>query len=117
MDALTLEVVMLSSTNFWMCFAGLTYLAAGVCVFRKKIIAARGWDKLIAFAAKAGVLADTFRACMTSPDSKAAVQRQIEEGQSLKLQSTPTIYINGRESQGADPSTLDQYIRFELSRP
>jgi len=48
MDALTLEVVMLSSTNFWMCFAGLTYLAAGVCVFRKKIIAARGWDKLIA---------------------------------------------------------------------
>jgi protein-disulfide isomerase len=75
------------------------------------------WDKLIAFAEKAGVPADTFRACMTSPDSKAAVQRQIEEGQSLKLQSTPTIYINGRESQGADPSTLDQYIRFELPRP
>jgi uncharacterized membrane protein len=38
---------MLSSTNFWMCFAGLIYLAAGVLVLRKEISAARGWDKLI----------------------------------------------------------------------
>jgi uncharacterized membrane protein len=39
---------MLSSTNFWMCLAGLIYLVAGVFVFRKEISAARGWDKLIA---------------------------------------------------------------------
>jgi uncharacterized membrane protein len=39
---------MLSSTNFWMCFAGLIYLLAGVFVLRKEISAARGWDKLIA---------------------------------------------------------------------
>ena len=38
---------MLSSTNFWMSFAGLIYLAAGVFVLRKEISAARGWDKLI----------------------------------------------------------------------
>jgi uncharacterized membrane protein len=38
----------LSSTNFWMCFAGLAYLATGVFVLRKEISAARGWDKLIA---------------------------------------------------------------------
>ena len=38
---------MLSSTNFWMCFAGLFYLVAGVFVLRKEISAARGWDKLI----------------------------------------------------------------------
>jgi uncharacterized membrane protein len=38
---------MLSSTNFWMCFAGLIYLVAGVFVLRKEISAARGWDKLI----------------------------------------------------------------------
>jgi uncharacterized membrane protein len=36
-----------SSTNFWMSFAGLLYLVAGVLVFRKEISAARGWDKLI----------------------------------------------------------------------
>src|SRR5271166_3247083 len=36
-----------SSTNFWMSFAGLIYLVAGVFVLRKEISAARGWDKLI----------------------------------------------------------------------
>jgi uncharacterized membrane protein len=40
---------MLSSTNFWMCFAGIIYLVAGVLVIRKEVISARGWDKLIAF--------------------------------------------------------------------
>ena len=39
---------MLSSTNFWMGFAGLIYLAVGVFILRKEISAARGWDKLIA---------------------------------------------------------------------
>jgi uncharacterized membrane protein len=38
---------MLSSTNFWMCLAGLIYLAVGVFVIRKEISAARGWEKLI----------------------------------------------------------------------
>jgi uncharacterized membrane protein len=38
---------MLSSTNFWMGFAGLIYLVAGVFIRRKEISAARGWDKLI----------------------------------------------------------------------
>jgi uncharacterized membrane protein len=39
---------MLSSTNFWMCFAGLIYLGAGVFLLRNELSAARGWDKLIA---------------------------------------------------------------------
>lgn len=75
------------------------------------------WDKLISFATKAGIPADTFRACMTSPESKAAVQQQIEEAQSLKIQSTPTVYVNGRETIGGDPSAIDQYISFELPHP
>ena len=41
---------MLSSTNFWMGFAGLVYLVAGIFILRKEISAARGWDKLIALA-------------------------------------------------------------------
>jgi len=41
------EVMILSSTNFWMCFAGLIYLVAGVFILRKEISAARGWGKLI----------------------------------------------------------------------
>ena len=38
---------MFSSTNFWMGFAGLLYLVAGVFMLRKEINAARGWNKLI----------------------------------------------------------------------
>ena len=38
---------MLSSTNFWMCLAGLIYLVVGVFVVRKEISTARGWEKLI----------------------------------------------------------------------
>ena len=38
---------MLSSTNFWMGFAGLVYLVVGVFVLRKEIRAACGWDRLI----------------------------------------------------------------------
>jgi len=41
---------MLSSTNFWMCLAGLVYLLAGIFILRKEISAARGWDKLIILA-------------------------------------------------------------------
>jgi uncharacterized membrane protein len=39
---------MLSSTNFWMGFAGLIYLFAGVLIHRKNTDAARGSDRLIA---------------------------------------------------------------------
>jgi uncharacterized membrane protein len=45
------EVLMRSSTNFWMCFAGLIYLVAGVYLLRKEIRAACGWDKLITLGA------------------------------------------------------------------
>jgi uncharacterized membrane protein len=38
---------MLLSTNFWMVFAGLIYLVAGILILRKEISAARGWDKFI----------------------------------------------------------------------
>src|SRR5712671_4363849 len=40
---------MLSATNFWMGFAGLIYLVAGVFILRKEISAARGWERLITF--------------------------------------------------------------------
>ena len=41
---------MLSSPNFWMGFAGLFFLVAGVFILRKEIVAARGWDRLITLA-------------------------------------------------------------------
>lgn len=38
---------MLSTTNFWMCLAGLLYFGAGVFTIRKEIMAVPGWRKLI----------------------------------------------------------------------
>lgn len=41
---------MLSSPNFWMGFAGVVYLVAGIFILRKELSAARGWEKLITLA-------------------------------------------------------------------
>ncbi len=38
---------MLAPTNFWMGFAGLVFLVAGVFVLRKEIRAAHGWERFI----------------------------------------------------------------------
>src|SRR5580693_9312604 len=59
---------MLSSTNFWMCFAGLIYLVAGVFILRKEISAARGWDKLITL----GVSSSPFHSLYSCPSISAA---------------------------------------------
>jgi uncharacterized membrane protein len=42
---------MLSATNYWMIFAGLVFLAAGLFTYRKELGAARGVEKLVALAA------------------------------------------------------------------
>jgi protein-disulfide isomerase len=73
------------------------------------------WDKLLGFAKEAGLNADTFKACMSSPDAQKAVEDNRAEGVALGVNSTPTVYVNGRPLVGGDPATLEQYINFELS--
>jgi protein-disulfide isomerase len=72
------------------------------------------WDKLVAFASDAGLNADTFKACLSSPDAQKAVEADHAEGVALGVNSTPTVYVNGRPIAGGDPATLQQYIDFEL---
>jgi protein-disulfide isomerase len=73
------------------------------------------WDKLVGFAAQAGLNADTFKACLSSPDAQKAVDAERAEGVALGVNSTPTAYINGRPLPGGDPQMLVQYIDFELA--
>ncbi|MGA3292985.1 MAG: thioredoxin domain-containing protein [Candidatus Acidiferrales bacterium] len=73
------------------------------------------WDKLVGFAAQAGLNADTFKACLSSADAQKAVDGEHSEGVALGINSTPTVYINGRPLTGGDPSTLEQFIAFELA--
>lgn len=72
------------------------------------------WDKLTSFAAQDGLDADAFKTCMSSPEAKEAVEANHREGQALNINSTPTVFVNGRPLVGGDKATLDQYIKYQL---
>src|SRR5487761_25364 len=74
------------------------------------------WDEATGFAASAGISADSIHSCMAAPETKTRVEADIAEGKTLGVDSTPTIFINGRPLIGGDKQTLEQTIRFELSR-
>ena len=80
------------------------------------ISAENAWMKMTDFAGQAGLNADAFRACMASPEAGAAVDASRANGQKLDVNSTPTIFVNGRRVVGADPHLLEQYIQYEIAR-
>jgi len=80
------------------------------------ISAENAWGKMTDFAGQSGLNADTFKACMSSPEAGAAVDASRENGILLEVGSTPTIFVNGRRVVGADARTLEQYIRYELDQ-
>jgi protein-disulfide isomerase len=80
------------------------------------ISAANAWAKMMDFAAQSGLNADTVKSCMASPEAAAAVNASYVNGQKLEVNSTPTLFVNGRRLVGADPHTLEQYIKYELAQ-
>ncbi|HVB87422.1 MAG TPA: thioredoxin domain-containing protein [Candidatus Dormibacteraeota bacterium] len=74
------------------------------------------WDDLVGYATKAGLEPGKFKACMASAEAKQAVEADHADGVTLGVDSTPTIYINGRPLIGGDLVTLEQYINFELAK-
>ena len=73
------------------------------------------WDKLVAFASQAGLDTDAFKACMSSPDAAKAVDDNHQQGIDLHIDSTPTVFVNGRPLPGGDITSLEQYIDFDLA--
>src|SRR5271168_1010399 len=73
------------------------------------------WEKLISYAAQAGLDPDAFKSCMSSPEAKAAVDASHQEGEALSITSTPTLFVNGHPLIGGDKATLEQYIKYELA--
>ncbi len=67
------------------------------------------------FATQAGLNADTFKACLSSPDAAKAVDANRADWLALDVNSTPTVYVNGRPIVGGDVETLDRFIDFELA--
>ncbi len=73
------------------------------------------WQTMLDYARDAALDVDAFRACMSRPETKAAIQKNVDEAIKLKIANTPTVFVNGRRFIGADRQTLEQYIRFELA--
>lgn len=81
------------------------------------ISAANAWTKMMDYAAQSGLDGDAFKTCMASPEAGAAVNASRANGQLLDVNSTPTIFVNGRRIVGADARLLEQYIKYELAKP
>lgn len=79
------------------------------------ISAANIWERLVDYAGQAGLDKDAFKACLTKPEAQKAVEANVADGQVLSVNSTPTVFVNGRPIVGGDPTTIQQYIDFELS--
>ena len=72
------------------------------------------WEKLQDFARHAGLDPDALRACLASLDARKAVQANLAEGQSLGVNSTPTVFVNGRPVYGGDKTQLEQHLNYQL---
>ncbi len=75
------------------------------------------WQRMLDFAAQAGLDPAAFRSCMGSQQATDALNANVKEGQTLKIANTPTVFVNGRRLVGGDPNLLEQFIHYELANP
>jgi protein-disulfide isomerase len=74
-------------------------------------------EKLKGIAAASGANGDEVAACAAKPDTKARVEASIALGKSVGVNSTPTLFINGRSLPGAAPvELLKKIVDFEASQ-
>ncbi len=73
------------------------------------ISAANIWERLLDYAGQAGLDKDAFKACLTAPapDAQKAIEANIADSQILSVNSTPTVFVNGRPIVGGD---LHQHV-------
>ena len=80
------------------------------------ISAANAWEKMLDYASQAGLNRDGLKSCMASPEPGAAIDASRANGLQVEVNSTPTIFVNGRRLVGADAHLLEQYIQYELAK-
>jgi protein-disulfide isomerase len=74
-------------------------------------------ESLKQYAAAAGLDAEKFGACLDSTKYRQKVQDALDAGTRLGVSSTPTVFINGRVVNGAQPlEAFSQIIDEELAR-
>jgi len=80
------------------------------------ISAGNAWTKMLDYASQSRLDTDTFKTCMASPEAGESVNASRANGQLLEVNSTPTVFVNGRRMVGADAHLLEQYINYELDQ-
>jgi len=73
------------------------------------------WEKMSDFASKIGLNAETFKTCMSNPDTAQEADKTTREGHDLNVTATPTVFVNGRRVVGPDEALLNQLVEFELN--
>jgi protein-disulfide isomerase len=71
---------------------------------------------MLDYAGQSGLNTDSFKGCMATPEPGAAIDASRANGLELDVNSTPTIFVNGRRFVGADAHVIEQYIQYELAR-
>jgi protein-disulfide isomerase len=74
-------------------------------------------EKLKGIATASGANAGEVAACAAKPETKARVEASIALGKSVGVNSTPTVFINGRNLPGAAPvDLLKKIVDFQASQ-
>jgi protein-disulfide isomerase len=80
------------------------------------ISASNAYEKMIDFAGRIGLNTDTFKSCLSSQQAAGEIDASLENGKLLNVRSTPTVFVNGRPLNGADPHALQQYLDYEVAK-
>jgi len=81
---------------------------------QEQLTAATAPERLHDFALESGAEAGALERCLHAPAASAKVRAVIQEGDAAGVNSTPTLFINGREIASAlDPATLKLLVQNE----
>lgn len=74
-------------------------------------------DQLKGFAAPVGLDGQKLASCANSLEAEARVKKSLDLGQSLDINETPTVFVNGRQVRGIATIPYDQLkslVQFEI---
>lgn len=92
---------------------------SAVYAAQSDITASNADEKLTGIADSVGVKGSEMAACAAKPETETRVQHSIDLGTALDVNSTPTIFINGRKvSAGGIPEeVLQKLVDFAAKQP
>jgi len=85
---------------------------SSVFAAQSDITAANADEKLTALADSSGVKGADIAACAAKPDTTSRVEKSVALGKALDVNSTPTIFVNGRRLPAVPYDVLQKLVDF-----